>query len=331
VVRAIAVSCVLVAHICSALNRPPPGRFYGGFGVALFFVHTSLVLMWSLQRRPNTLDFYIRRVARIYPLAIFAVVAVVLIHAPVGNFQPNDGFFHYLPPTPKQFINHILLIQNFFSGNFILYPMWSLPLEIQMYVTLPVLFFFLRKNMTIWPLLLIWALAAGFAHKNFGPDVVNLAVSIPYFIPGLMAYVGFNRRKATFPGWSFLLVLAAITWVGGHIATWQQAWWPALALGLLLPSFLQLRESVLTKVCWHIARYSYGIYLMHPFSIVLAFLVCRNSSWPIQYSVLFGSLAILSIASFHLIEAPFMRLGAKAAAWATSRQGSGPSVQGSAT
>src|SRR5271170_548672 len=32
VLRAAAVSCVLVSHILSALNRIPPGYWYGGFG-----------------------------------------------------------------------------------------------------------------------------------------------------------------------------------------------------------------------------------------------------------------------------------------------------------
>ena len=317
--RATAVCCVVMAHIFSAVNRLPPGRFYGGIGVSLFFVHTALVLMWSLDRRPNTLDFYLRRIARIYPLAIVSLLVVVLTHAPVATFAPGGPFFHYLAPTYKQLGTHLLLVQNFFSGNFLLYPMWSLPVEMQMYLLLPVFFFFLNRNMARWPLMLFWLLAAAFAHKCFGLQEVNLAVSIPYFIPGIMAYAGFCRSKAVLPGWSFVIALAAITWVGGNVTNWQQAWWPCLALGLVLPFFRQLRQSILTKVCWQIARYSYGIYLLHPFSLVLAFYFCRNCRWPVQYAVLFGSLAVFSIAAFHLIEAPFMRLGAKVASAAARR------------
>jgi peptidoglycan/LPS O-acetylase OafA/YrhL len=311
VLRAAAVCCVLVSHILSALNRVTPGMGYGGFAVCLFFVHTALVLMWSLERRPNTLDFYIRRVARIYPLAIVAVLVAVLTHAPTGIFTEGDGFFHYMHPTLPQVMTHLLLVQNFFSGSFILYPMWSLPIEVQMYLLLPVLFFFLRKNMMLWPLLLMWGLAAATAHPAFGPQEVNLAVSIPYFLSGVIAYVGFSRRKAMLPGWSFVPALAAIVWLGGDADDWQRAWWPCLALGLVLPSFRQMGRNFFTKLCWQIARYSYGIYLTHPFSLVLAFYVCRG--WPMsaQFAVLFSSLAVFSFASFHLIEAPFMRLGAK--------------------
>ncbi len=318
-VRALAVVCVLVSHILSALNRIPQGYWYGGFGVCLFFVHTALVLMWSLERRPNTVDFYVRRIARIYPLAIVAVTIAVLTHAPTGVFREGDGFFHYMASSLKQVATHFLLIQNFFSGSFILYPMWSLPIEVQMYVLLPVLFFFLRKNMALWPLLLFWALAAAIAHQAFGPEVQNLPVSIPFFLPGLMAYVGFPRRRAMLPGWSFVLALAAVTWIGGHAGSQQRAWWPCLALGLMLPSFRQMGQNFFTKLCWYVARYSYGIYLTHPFALVLAFYVGRGWSWPVQFAVLFGSLAAFSVAAFHLIEAPFMRLGAKAAIAVTKR------------
>jgi peptidoglycan/LPS O-acetylase OafA/YrhL len=314
VLRAVAVSCVLGSHIVTAM-RPTVinDNWFGGFGVALFFVHTALVLMWSLERRPNTLDFYVRRAARIYPLSMVVVLAVVATHAPVETYHEGGSFFVYLSPSYKQVLTHFFLVQNLFSDNFLIYPMWSLPVEVQMYVVLPALFFFVRSNRARWPLLLFWGVAAGFDHHIFGPQIVNLAVSIPYFLPGVIAYAGFSLTRAVLPGWSFVVALAAITWIGGHAGTWDRAWIPCLALGLLLPYFKQLRQGVFTKICWQIARYSYGIYLLHPFALVLAFYFCRNSARVVQFSVLFASLAILSVAAFHLIEAPFMRWGAKAA------------------
>jgi peptidoglycan/LPS O-acetylase OafA/YrhL len=311
--RTVAVISVLVSHIVGALSPLHYGKFYGAFGVGLFFVHTALVLMWSLERRPDTLDFYIRRIARIYPLSIVVLLIAVFTHAKVAAFREDGPFFLYMAPTAKQILAHLLLVQNFFSGNFLVYPMWSLPLEVQMYAMLPVLFFFLRKNRALWPLLLFWILAAAFAHQAFSPQTINLAVAVPYFLPGLMAYVGFSRRKPVFPAWSFLLLLAAVVWAGGHAGNWQRAWFPCLALGLMLPLFRQLAPSLFTKFCWQVARYSYGIYLTHPFALLLAFSVGRNLGRPAQFGILFATLAAFSIASFHWIEAPCMRLGAKAA------------------
>jgi peptidoglycan/LPS O-acetylase OafA/YrhL len=308
--RSVAVLSVLAFHIAGAIRTDHYGAFYGAFGVGLFFVHTALVLMWSLERRPNTLDFYVRRVARIYPLSIAVVLITVATHAKVAAFPQTGEFFLYTAPTIKQVFTHLLLIQNLFSGNFLVYPMWSLPIEVQMYVLLPVLFFFLRKNMALWPLLLLWALAAAYAYRV---QEMNPALAVPYFLSGLMAYVGFSRWRVRLPGWCFVPVLAAIVWAGGSAGNWQRACYPCLALGLTLPLFRQLKQGILTKACWQVARYSYGIYLTHPFALLLAFYLGRSLGRPMQFVVLFASLATFSIAAFHLIESPCMRLGAKAA------------------
>src|SRR5580698_5913169 len=108
--RSVAVVTVLVAHVYGALNVRHYGPFYGAFGVGLFFVHTVLVLMWSLERRPQVLDFYVRRVARIYPLAIVVVLIAVTTHAKVNAFRDDGAFFLYSAPTFKQVLSHLLLV-----------------------------------------------------------------------------------------------------------------------------------------------------------------------------------------------------------------------------
>jgi peptidoglycan/LPS O-acetylase OafA/YrhL len=52
----------------------------GRIGVALFFTHTALVLMLSLERAPAAVPFFIRRFFRIYPLAMFVVLILALGH-----------------------------------------------------------------------------------------------------------------------------------------------------------------------------------------------------------------------------------------------------------
>jgi peptidoglycan/LPS O-acetylase OafA/YrhL len=310
--RSVAVISVLVAHISGAIHQDHYGLFYGAFGVGIFFLHTALVLMWSLERRPNALDFYIRRIARIYPLSIVIVLLAVFLHAKVSSFPQYGPFYLYAAPTFKQTIAHVLLIQNFFSGNFIVYPMWSLPIEVQMYVLLPALSFYLRRKKSLWPLLLAWVFFVAILY-HFGARETNLSFAIPFFLPGLIGYVGFSTWTPRLPGWSFLLFLGIIVWIGGHSPNWPAATWPCLALGLLLPNFRQLRPGPLPTACWHIARYSYGIYLTHPFAILLGLYVCRHSSLVVQYGVLFTSLTVFSVVAYHLVEAPCMHAGARLA------------------
>ena len=86
--RSLAVLLVFADHLCMCLHIE---HFHGWdlpsmgiAGVFMFFVHTSLVLMWSLERKPHTLDFYIRRVFRIYPLAVTALTVALITHLPVS-------------------------------------------------------------------------------------------------------------------------------------------------------------------------------------------------------------------------------------------------------
>jgi peptidoglycan/LPS O-acetylase OafA/YrhL len=151
-VRSIAVISVVVEHTLLSLGvlklGPFPILYLGVMGVMVFFVHTTLVLMWSLERKPDTLDFYIRRAFRIYPLALVAIALVMIFHAPVAGTASQP--FHYADPRWRNVAAQATLIPNMLTDKApIMGVLWSLPYEVEMYVLLPVLFFFLRKNFSI--------------------------------------------------------------------------------------------------------------------------------------------------------------------------------------
>ena len=81
-------------------------------GVLIFFVHTSLVLMLSLERQERDgggrlfASFYIRRAFRIYPLAITVVMVMVL-----GRIPPFPTAA-YAPWTWTTIVSNLALIQN---------------------------------------------------------------------------------------------------------------------------------------------------------------------------------------------------------------------------
>ena len=96
-----------------------------------------------------------------------------IFHAPVAGtaLQP----FHYADPGWRDLAVQATLIPNMLAGKGpIMGVLWSLPYEVEMYILLPVLFFFLRKNFAIWPLLLMWimvvllTLGVPKAGHNFG-------------------------------------------------------------------------------------------------------------------------------------------------------------------
>src|ERR1700761_7463761 len=110
-IRSVAVISVVLEHTLLALGIQQIGPFpvaYGGvLGVFVFFVLTALVLMWSLERKPHTLDFYIRRWFRIYPLALVMLAVALIFHAPTGG--TSTQFFLYTPQPLRSLIAQAIM------------------------------------------------------------------------------------------------------------------------------------------------------------------------------------------------------------------------------
>ena len=290
---------------------PFPIPFLGIMGVMVFFVLTTLVLMWSLERKPHTLDFYIRRVFRIYPLALATIAVVLLFHAPVAGSEHE--FFRYAHPSLRTIWGQLTLVPNLISGDLpIMGVMWSLPYELEMYVLLPALFFYLRKNFAVWPLLLIWVMTV-LLTRHAPPNSHTFGMAIGYFLPGAMAYVGFGRWTPRLPAW-LLAVFLATLWVGFLFhASFRSGWLACLLLGLGLPMFRQMRSKWVVVPSQIIAKYSYGVYLTHPFAIVIGMYLLRGYSLGIQLLAEIVPLVVLPVLAYHLLEHPMIRLGARLA------------------
>lgn len=196
--------------------------------------------------------------------------------------------------------------------------MWSLPYELEMYLLLPALFFFLRKNFATWPLLLMWMMAV-LLSRDVPKDGHNFAVAIGYFLPGAMAYVGFGRWRPRLPGWLLPLFLIAL-WVAFLLhANFHRGWITCQSLGLGLPMFRQMRAEWVIVPSRIIAKYSYGVYLTHPFAIVVGMYLLRGHSLWLQLLVEGVLLVTLPTVAYHLLGHPMIMLGARLARGAEKR------------
>ncbi len=316
--RSIAVVLVILDHLLLStgvvLFRPWQASQIGLFGVYLFFVHTSLVLMWSLDRRPNVLDFYIRRAFRIYPLAIFAVVLAGVLHAPVG-FGIHGFFDSNHVVTAKQVLINAALVNGLYDRiPFVLGVTWSLGPEVFMYVILPCLFFYASRTRRNWPLLMLWLLVVLFDFHIFNFDLGNsLPTVMPNFIAGVVAYVGFMRRRETIPAVLFVPFLSILFAFYMTFSNYRAEWVLTLVLALVLPSFRQIQAKRLKKVSLVIATYSYGIYLLHPFALVVGINLMPNARFRWQLLVFIAITATSTFLAYWIIERPMINVGARIA------------------
>jgi peptidoglycan/LPS O-acetylase OafA/YrhL len=72
-----------------------------------------------------------------------------------------------------------------------------------------------------------------------------------------------------------------------------------------------MSENTLTRLTERIARYSYGIYLLHYFAIWIAFVVCRKLNIALQITIFAAVLGFLSVFLYHTVEAPLIAVGVK--------------------
>lgn len=293
----------------------------GHWGVLIFFVHTSLVLMFSLERqqmkfpgKPSYIPFLVRRVFRIFPLSIFIVLLVTILTLPVG--QLVGGRFETMPLRWTGILSNLLLTQNLTRTESVIVPLWSLPYEMQMYLFLPLLFLIARSRRGIWLIAATWVGAALVGMHRPGllrHGVPEVVIYIPCFVAGVFAYALSKKKNMKLTAWLWPPAVAILTFVFLRNPGYRNAWYCCLALGIAIPQFQEMTSQVSHRIFHTIARYSYGIYLAHFICIWLAFQGIRQVPEWSRWLILFLTLSAFPVAFYHLIEEPMIRKGERVA------------------
>jgi peptidoglycan/LPS O-acetylase OafA/YrhL len=301
-------------------------------GLLMFFVHTCLVLMWSVERSGlsgwrSFVSFYIRRIFRIYPLSVLFILFAYYFDSrwDGGGLWPNLTLTQYIFFTERPFFPPMLRI------------LWSLPLEVEMYLVIP-LMVVLFRNRSLKTLLAVWCVSVvgALTQPNLG-EAFYILRFVPCFLGGVVAWKVIQQRvKIHFPGWLWPagIVAVSIIWVAGteKYGALNIAFF-GLALGFTIPLFLEIPWISIKRVAKILAEYSYGVYIAH-FPIMLW--VTRSSDqFPLfkkipniphmkHYDrtvdllliiVLTASAAVLL---YHLVERPCLILGKMLADWVTA-------------
>jgi peptidoglycan/LPS O-acetylase OafA/YrhL len=324
ILRAFAVISVCVEHLVRTLNAHTGfhNEVVCGFtsqigraGVLAFFVHTSLVLMCSLERMASSTDrislrFYIRRFFRIYPLSIFCVTLAVILHIPSNTWRAPDIV------TPSVIFSNLLLVQNVIAKGNVIGPLWSLPFEVQMYLVLPVLYFLTRRRRAVAGLccLLTFFCCLGFLSSWYTSGRHNPTLFVPCFLCGVLCYSLRGRVREFIPAvfWpAFVLLLVS----GYCMLSFDNSpkfwvdWIFCILLGLSINAFHNSAYKTVNAVAEKLALYSYSVYLIHLPVLYLVFMVLDIKN------VVFGPLLfvvltmIVSVVTYQFIESPFIEFG----------------------
>lgn len=323
--RAVAVITVMIDHLMPTLVHhgvhPPIGlqlffEHVGHAGVLAFFVHTSLVLMYSLERlasdgRALAIRFYVRRFFRIYPLAIVCVIGVLVLGMPDSTWRAP------VHPSWQEIAANLLLVQNLWTGHSVLVPLWSLPYEVEMYLVLPAVYLLARRARGVeWTSALLLASCIGaYGFRKLEHGHMNMAAYVPCFLAGVLCYAARDRWRPVLPGWlwaPFVVGLIAL-YCYAQLVAWQNIYWMGWSFCLVLaPAIVLFRDSdapLLDGLANKIATYSYGLYLLHVPALYVVYVLWQPPSAPLGIAAFFALAAALAVAAYHLVEAPMVTLG----------------------
>jgi peptidoglycan/LPS O-acetylase OafA/YrhL len=324
VLRGIAVLLVVLFH----LNMI--GFSSGFLGVDVFFV-ISGYLMAMMYKHDKKVEFFIKRAKRLLPAYFFVIIATLL--ASIFLVAPND----YKQVTDQSFFAVSFLpnmgywLENSYFDKETFKPLlhlWSLGVEIQFYLLVPILWWIFHKFKFSFFLLLIFSASACFFILNISTKTAFfwMPFRIWEFLLGFGVFKYFSNfkwfenKKFGWVGVVFLLGIIAIPAIKidgaamgffmGHpgLTALVISVCTAATLALGIPNVLL--SNPISSIFEKIGDYSYSIYLTH-FHIIVLFLYKPFSGTVLrpeniqQLMVILFLIVIFSVFVFKFIEQPF--------------------------
>lgn len=192
--RGLAALAVVFQHLPTA--KLPWLNAHGSMGVGIFYVLSAFLLYypWAVHKPIRVGDYYRRRVLRIYP----AYLVALLVGSVAAMYTGKYG-----PVVWGNLLSHVFFVQTFFPewSHTIVAPTWSLCAEVQFYLVLPLLAVIVAARR--WWLLLV---AVGLSAVSqvvtrpiqmSGPEWENWPqMAMPFFF-GMLAALIVARQKVS--------------------------------------------------------------------------------------------------------------------------------------
>ena len=326
ILRGVAVLLVVFFHFEVA------GFTSGFLGVDVFFV-ISGYLMAKLYDPSRKRDFFVKRARRLLP-AYFAVVAVTALIAAARTIPSDYSQVATQTRFAAFFASNIgFWLENSYFDKAAFLPLlhlWSLGVEIQFYLLIPVLVWLFGRWRLGYPLLLVGSALLCFFVVGISPKT-----SFFWLPPRLWEFlIGFGVARYAFFGWAakhdasrwlglaclvLLFALALINidadrpgFVKGHpgLLALISSLATATVLGLGIPR--RVEASAVAGALEKLGGYSYSIYLAH-FPIIVLWLyrpfagTVLGTTSLAQSAMIGVAVAGASVLLYRFVEQPFRR------------------------
>lgn len=295
--RGLAALMVLMTHYALYISTGPNGLEFLWTGVDLFFVISGFVFApMLLQQRGGSAAppgqglavraFFLRRLFRIYPLYLLALIA----------------YWLSVPDAPEKtlyFLRHLFFLHttsSFEEAYFFNAAFWSLPVEVEFYLLLPLLALLggrVRWLGFVFVATLLLSLVANYRIVPGGVGVwrilsVHLPTILPEFLMGTLLYYCVQQGQQQQRSWHHVAALAGIVvavlllgfgyftkFGGSGLETNRVLDAPfnflcACGYALLMYPLLLIPDAAWSGPAARVARMtgagSYGVYLFHSLS-----------------------------------------------------------------
>ena len=276
---------------------------HGSRGVEIFFVISGFILGLPFarhallgERKVSLGSYYLRRLTRLEPPYLLNLLIIII------------SISIYFPGTPLLDLGKHLLASAVYLHGFIYHSVstinavtWSLEIEVQFYVLVPLLVAFyqvrslvLRRTLLILSMLLLsmfqeWAFQQAFWGKPQQFIYFTVFFYLQYFLAGLLLS---DLYLVSFPRWRASYLWDVVSLFCWPILFYFDAWWrptvlPFLILlvctgafrGIYFPRLFRIEAVAL------IGGMCYSLYLWHFFIISLGFKATRHLIYTHDYLV----------------------------------------------
>lgn len=329
-VRALAAMAVVVTHVSFQTATGWDWAERLDYGVAVFFVLSGF-LLWRRRHAHTTGQYMLSRVARLAPLYLVCVVAVLAL-------LPDAS-----PLSLPQVITNLTGTQLYIADGLVpgLTQLWSLSVEFAFYAVLPLLAWMLDKLSARPRVMLIAGAGVLSLFWGFLPFVagyesgdVNTQIWPPayfsWFAVGMLAAeaesAGVRVRAGRIVRPVCWVVAAGCVWLAsrewfgpqGLVHPEPDEFARRIAVGavcgacIVVPVALAPRESWLSSEWMRaLGRWSYGVFMWHVAVLAIAFPLLgvsafSGSAWDFAVVLVFTVVVscVLSAATYVLVEVP---------------------------